>query len=140
MSQADVFAALATRTEATAGTTTAQFAWPNVDFVPPASGPYFRIQSFPTEAVQASLGDGGQNRFRGLWQIDVFAPEGEGLTDGLVLAQAFATQFKRGLALTTTGGLTVRVVKPPVIGPAIIDPPFVQIPVTVEYQFDAANP
>lgn len=140
MSQADVFAALATRTAATSGTTSDQFAWPNVDFIPPSSGIYFRIQSFPTEALQAELGDTGRNRFRGLWQISVYAPEGDGLVDGLTLAQAFATQFKRGLALTTDGGLAVRVTKPPVIGPSIQEPPYVQIPVTVEYQFDAANP
>jgi hypothetical protein len=140
MSQVDVFSALVTRTEATTGTTAAQFAWPNVDFVPPASGAYFRVQSFPTESLQAELGDTGRNRDRGIWQISVYAPEGEGLTDGLALAQAFATQFKRGLALTTPGGLTVRVTKPPVIGPSIQDPPYVQIPVTVEYKFDSANP
>ena len=138
MSQAIAFEALAAHTKAFTNETPT--AWPNVDFKRPASGQFYRVQSFPTEANQVELGDAGRNRFRGLWQVSVYVPEGQGLRKGLATAQEAADHFKRGTVLEGASGIIVRILKPPVIGPSITEPPYVQIPVTIEYQFDAANP
>jgi len=113
-------------------------AWPNVDFDPPDSG-YLGVQLFPASTNQIALGDTGQNRHRGVFQVSVFWELGEGELDAQEAAASVAAHFKRGTQLLQDG-LYVRVLTPPTVGPAVYDKKYIQIPVSIEYQVDADNP
>lgn len=113
-------------------------AWSGVDFEPPDDG-YLRASHLPNTTQQISLGETGLNRHQGLIQVDVMWPESLGLTEAMERAGAIVAHFKRGTDLTREG-VTVRIVRPPSVAPALRAPPFLQVPVTIAYLADAANP
>lgn len=113
-------------------------AYPNVTFTPPAAG-YLRATPVPNIANQVTLGSSGKNRFEGLFQVDVFLPQNAGISTVLEKAGAVAAHFKRGTTLTRDG-INVRITRPPEVRPHLQSPPYVQVPVMIRYQADAANP
>jgi hypothetical protein len=113
-------------------------AYPNVDFSPPSTG-YLRATHFPNETTQVTLGDTGQNRHTGFLQVSVMWPNGTGDIIPLDIAGEVIARFKRGTVISK-GGLSIRIINPPTISPALQDDPFTQYPITIRYQADAANP
>lgn len=138
--ETSIFEALCARLAAGTFTGTPSIAWPNVAFDPPAAG-YLAASLFPSEAQQVTLGGSGYNRHTGLFQVSVFLPKGEGEVDVRTVASEVVAQFKRGTDLTS-GSFTLRIVRPPTVGPALYEgnSPYVQIPVTIRYVCDALNP
>jgi hypothetical protein len=113
-------------------------AYPNVNFPPPTAG-YLRATHVPNTVNQVTLGTTGKNRFAGIFQVDVFLPINGGISTPMEKAGAVAAHFKRGTTLTKDG-ISVRIVRPPEIRPAIASAPYLQVPVIIRYQADAANP
>lgn len=114
-------------------------AMPNVDFTPPAGGKYLSAAHLPNATSQVTLGDNGFNRHIGLLQVSVVWPQNAGDIEPKEIAGQVVAHFKRGTVISHDG-ITLRIVQPPSVAPAIPDPPGYQIPVTIPYMIDAANP
>ncbi len=74
-------------------------AWDNKEAVPVIGELWLRPTLLPAETVQATLGESGQDMSQGVYQIDVFAPLGEGKNEALAMADKIADHFKRGTDL-----------------------------------------
>ena len=79
----------------TSGNTT-NVALSNKSFTPPDNGSWFELYFLPAEPVPASLGENAQNRWTGIFQIDICVPLNAG--DGEVNDKySYITElFKRG--------------------------------------------
>ncbi|MEJ8571228.1 DUF4128 domain-containing protein [Microbaculum marinum] len=114
-------------------------AWPNVDFDPPSEATWLRATWLPAETAPATLGEGGENRHSGLFQVDVFVPLEIGHIVPTEYAGAIARAFKRGSDFTSDG-VTVRVVTPPSVLTGYKQPPWYGVPVRIRYFADIPNP
>lgn len=112
-------------------------AWPNVNFS--AVGPYLRASHLPSPTDQITLGEDGFNRHVGVFQVDVMWIEGDGIASAMKSADAVVAHFQRGTTMINAS-VFIRIIRPPSVGPAIQDPPMIQIPVSIRYQADALNP
>lgn len=133
-----IFEALAIKLAALTLSPAVPIAWPNIDEsgIP---GDYLRPTHIPSPTSQITLGDDGQNRHVGTFQVDVFWRVGQGLSAPLARAGAIAAHFRRGTVLVN-GSIAVRVIRPPSVGPALQEPTHLMVPVSIRYQADAANP
>lgn len=115
-----------------------EVAWPDKPFDPPEQG-YLRATHVPNTVTQVTLGDAGQNRYRGIYQVSVFWKRGATEIVAREKADLVAAHFKRGTTLSN-GGLSIRIYTPPVVAQTFEDGPYTQTPVTIRYQVDSANP
>lgn len=113
-------------------------AWPNRPFTPVSTG-YLRCNHLPNTTRQVELGDNGRNRHIGLFQVDVVWPQGTGSLVPMEVASAIIDRFARGTSFTQDT-VTVRIIQPPSVAPALQEDPYIVFPVTIPYQADAANP
>lgn len=113
-------------------------AWNDKDFSPTARG-YLRANLIPNTVNQVTLGTTGKNRHRGLFQISVMWPKGQGEMPAREIADSVAEYFKRGTDLTHLG-IVIRIYRPPVIAQTFTDGMYSHTPVTISYQVDADNP
>jgi hypothetical protein len=112
-------------------------AWQNKSFTP--SGAYLRPWLLPVRTDALTVSVLGSNDYAGLYQVDVFWPSGSGLTDPMERASAIAAHFKRGTRISREG-ITVRIDDPPWPGPALQEPNWIQVPVSVPYRAFVPNP
>lgn len=69
----------------------------NEAFTPPAdSKAWARITNLPAQPSQATLGDGGTDLHVGIFQIDLFHPQGKGRAAALGMADKIARHFPSG--------------------------------------------
>lgn len=111
-------------------------AWENVAFTP-GSVPYLSPFLLPAEPFQSEIGTAGANRHTGIFQISIFAPQGQGMGVAGTLRDNLVDHFKRGTTLTYSG-VTVTVEKA-YPGPMLTEVGWVHIPITIRYRADAAN-
>lgn len=104
-------------------------AWENVNYNPSSNTLYLRATGLPADTVQACLGDDGLDFNVGLFQVDVFIPDGKGRTEW---PDDIADHFKRGTVLTQNG-VNVRITSVS-IEAAAKDDNFYIVPVTIAYQ------
>lgn len=71
-------------------------AWDNDTYEPTIGTLYLRPTNIPGDTLQSTLGDTGQDVTNGIYQVDVFAPLGEGKNEATVMADLVADRFKRG--------------------------------------------
>jgi hypothetical protein len=116
---------------------TMQIAFQNVPFTPPTGG-YLRASHFPNTTNQITLGDTGINRHEGIFQIDVFTPENEGIIKAMEIAGTIEQHFKRGTYINNDGVL-VRIMQPPEITTSLKSSPYLQTPISIRWQADTAN-
>jgi hypothetical protein len=83
-------------------------AYENANYSPSIGTLYLRPTFLPGEPTQGDLGDEGRNRLVGVYQIDVFAPEGDGVKTAEQKANGLVDEFKRGTVIGTTSA-TVRI-------------------------------
>lgn len=114
-----------------------QVAYPNAEFTPMQGVLWYRPTFLPAESEQAELGTNGRNRLQGLYQVDVFAPAGEGQKAAETAADAVVTAFKRGTNLPS-GSLTVRLERA-WREAAIEEADWYHVPVMVAWYAIAAN-
>lgn len=104
-------------------------AWQNIDYKPNSNTLYLRETMIPGETLQASLGDDGKDIHNGLYQIDVFIPDGDGRS---TWPDDIADHFKRGTVLTQNlVDVRIRNVS---IGTGFKDENFYIVPVTISWQ------
>lgn len=104
-------------------------AWENVDFKGGANDLYFRVTGLPSETTQACLGDDGLDLHLGIFQVDVFVPDGKGRTNW---PDAIADHFKRGTRLTQNE--TTVTITSASIEAALKDDHFYIVPVSIAYR------
>ena len=114
-------------------------AWPNLPFSRPSSGGYVSLAILPAETTQLTLGASGKNRLRGLCQISVHWPQGQGMVEPTELAGSIIAGFKRGTVITRES-MNVRIVRPPYLAGEIQESDWVSIPVSIPFQADVPNP
>jgi hypothetical protein len=68
----------------------------NIAFSPPASKQYFVLSFLPGEPNPAGMGTEADNRFDGLYQIDVYSPLGKGEDEVNAKYEALSKLFERG--------------------------------------------
>lgn len=83
-------------------------AWPNYPYEPVNGTLYARPTNLSGSFAQVTLGSTGQDQADGIYQIDIFAPSGEGKYESSVMADLIADRFKRG-AYPAYNGLTLRI-------------------------------
>ena len=105
-------------------------AYPNALYTPGA-GPYLRPWMLP--APTSAFDYRATNEYRGVMQIDVFWPAGLGLVAPLEMAAALIAFFPRGSQLAGDD-LTVSINEPPYLGPALQEPGWIQIPVSIRFR------
>lgn len=128
-------------------------AWPRTKFDPVPTSPYLRPKFVPVPTQQMALGSNGPNRHSGLFQVSVFYPALPDATASVPkgsiapaeIAGSVIKHFKRG-TIINRNGLFVRVgsadgsANVPWRSPAIEEPGWYQIPVTIPWWCDADNP
>ncbi|MFZ3193687.1 MAG: phage tail terminator-like protein [Moraxellaceae bacterium] len=73
----------------------------NEAFTPPAKAkPWARLTNLPAQPSAATLGDGGTDLHLGIFQIDLYFPQGEGKGRSLKMAGRIAEHFKAGAGFT----------------------------------------
>lgn len=82
--------------------------------------------------VNDGIADDSSTEFRGILQINVAAPTGEGVIPVLDVAGTVASHFERGSELVGHG-LKIKVEGRPSIAPVIQDPGRMSIPVSVSF-------
>ncbi len=90
----DISSALDTRLSTMVGVP--PIAQENKPYNPTKGSLYIRATNIPGDTVQASLGDNGEDRTIGIYQIDVFAEAGKGRKAAEQMADNIASHFKRG--------------------------------------------
>jgi hypothetical protein len=106
---------------------------PNVTYTPTTGTPYLRVWHMP--AVTDWLGldpNENLNEHRGVLQIDVMWPAGQGVMQPLERADAIAAHFQRGQQFTH-GGVTTQIVLPAEVARGDQDGAWFSIPVSVFY-------
>jgi len=113
-------------------------AWQGVKFTPTTGVAYIRTALLPARTIQASLGSGGDNRHSGFYQVSLFYPENTASTTIRRVADEVITRFRLGTRLTREG-VTARVSSPPWGAPVVIEPGWIQLPVSIPYIADISN-
>ncbi len=108
-------------------------AWPNISFTPPATGKWLRVDFIPNRVDRVSIGSAEPHRLRGLMQVSVMWPLGQGTDAAADIAGAIVGLFPADLVLWD-GDLRVRVVQRPAVAGAIVEEQRVMVPVTVEWE------
>lgn len=104
-------------------------AWENKNYTPNSNVLFLRPTTLQAPTIQACLGDEGKDLHEGLFQIDVFTPDGAGRT---TWPDQIADHFKRGTVLTQNT-VRVRITTVSTSAPAK-DANFYIVPVTIAYQ------
>lgn len=101
----DISAALDSQLNTLSGSS--PIAWQNTVFKPAKSNLYLRPSLLPVSSAQIGLGSAGLDQHTGIYQVDVYAPSGNGRSQAEVKADSVADHFKRGTDLSYNG-VTVR--------------------------------
>lgn len=114
-------------------TPTRPIAWPGVPFSPTVGVPFLSATHLPNTTGATGLAFDADREFRGLFQVSVFWPAGKGIIEPLDLAGQVASHFARGTRIARHGR-TVEVNRAPEVAPAIEQPDWVQVPVTIRWR------
>lgn len=107
-------------------------AWENKVYEPTLNELYLRATHLPADTVAGTIGDSiSTDLSTGIYQVDVFAPAGDGKSEGYVMADLIADHLKRDTELTYNSR-TVRI-KNVSLSPARQDNGWYQIPVNISY-------
>jgi hypothetical protein len=108
--------------------------YPGVGFTPPSAGIWLEVQWHPNRTVNYGMANEAPSLLRGFGRVLVCYRPGQGIPDGLEMAQRVVDAFAKGTILAGN----VRVYRQPSIGPQLTDPERISHPVTVDWSgFDA---
>jgi hypothetical protein len=71
-------------------------AFPNISFTPPENKQFFVLSFLPGEPEPAGMGTYAENRWNGIFQVDVYSPLGKGEDEVNAKYEALASLFERG--------------------------------------------
>jgi len=109
---------------------------PNVSFAPTKGTLYLRSSLLPAQTTSGSIGTNGSDLYQGIYQVDVFAPRGEGSKEAVDMADSIIQLFVKGLVLTTDS-FRVRI-ENGWIEATTQTPDWYQIPITIGW-FSSGN-
>lgn len=93
---------------------------------------YLRPTYMPGEASAPHIPFDGDSERVGLYQIDVFWPVNQGVTDALKVADVIRAHFARGLRLPMNG-IELRVLGEPYALPSMQESALLQVPVRIPW-------
>jgi len=127
-----IFRALTDALDIYASNASLSLAKQGIGFTPASGTPYLKVAFLPgsTEALDVA---GDVNEYLGTFQVSVFYPEGAGIVSAMETAASLAAAFGSGTALSH-GGISFRILAPPHIGPALEEPGWVMLPVSIRYR------
>ena len=127
-----IFRALTDRLDTLATAQSLSVAKPGLPFTPASNTPYLKVWHMPssTEALTVA---GDVNEYRGTFQVSVFYPAERGLVAPYELASLVADHFATGTELSHEG-VSFSVLAPPHIGPALDEPGWVMLPVSIRFR------
>ena len=108
-------------------------AYENLPFSPPTTR-YLRAFLLPARTRSLGL-DRKHRSYAGIFQVSICVPTGAGPGAALALADALATVYAPSTPLTAAG-LKVVLTEPSTPGPALQEPGWHVLPVSVPYQAD----
>lgn len=108
-------------------------AWPNKSFTPPNDGKFLRVDFIPNRVDRIEIASDGAHQMRGLLQVSVMWPKGEGTDTPLDIAGAIVAAYAADLTLWD-GELSVRVYERPAVAGVIVEDQRVMIPVTILWE------
>lgn len=73
------------------------------DFTPPQGEPWAQYTNLLGDAAPATMGDGGEDNYSGIFQIDFFVPENDGTGRLLIFAGQTIMHFKAGRVFSFNG-------------------------------------
>jgi hypothetical protein len=113
---------------------------PNLNYKPTNGTAYLRASILPRDTVEvAAIDTSSENDYGGVFQVDVFWPTNEGITNPLERASAVAAHFKRGTTMERAG-VKVWVLRPPSVATPLQDKSWFQVPVSIPYRAFVPNP
>lgn len=104
--------------------------WENRDDAPTTGTPYQAGYLLPAEPDNPEIGSGYIQR--GIFQVNLFYPQGTGWHDSSARAELLRATFPRGRTLTNDG-VTVTIINTPEIGPARAEDDLFFTPVKVRW-------
>lgn len=106
-------------------------AWQNVSYSPVTGRPYQAAFLLPAEPNNHSMGDGARQE-RGIFQINLMYPPGQGTTAAGARAELIAGLFRRGASFSRNG-ITVQIERTPEIADGREDGDRWMVPVKIRY-------
>ena len=106
-------------------------AFENTVYAPVEGTAYQRVRLLPAQPENPTLGD-GYYREVGFFEVILFYPINKGRGSAQAKAEAIKAHFARGLAMTESG-LTVKVMRTPIVGSAIQDEKNYILPISINY-------
>lgn len=106
--------------------------WPDVDFKPSPTKPYYQVEWFPSDPDRRFVGNGDSHWYEGLLQIMVCFPSGKGVDDVMNAAQEVVSAFPVGLTMQE-GSTRLKVLSRPAMAVSMLIGTHYAIPVTVRY-------
>ncbi|MFG1364657.1 DUF4128 domain-containing protein [Xanthobacter versatilis] len=107
--------------------------YPGMTFSPTVGVPYLAATHLPNTTGATGLAFDSDREFRGLFQVSVFWPARKGIIEPFDLAGTLAVHFASGTRILRHGRV-VEVNRPPTVAPAIEQPDWVQVPVTIRWR------
>ena len=127
-----IFRALTDHLDIFASNNSLSIAKPGLPFAPSSGTAYLRAYIMPSMTESMDI-TGLVNEFRGIFQVNVFYPEGAGIMVPYETASALCEHFTTGTQVTHQA-TTFTILSPPHIGPAIEEPGWVMLPVSIRYR------
>ena len=106
-------------------------AWQNTPYAPVTGRPYQAAYLLPVEPNNHSMGDGARQE-RGIFQVSLLYPPGQGTAATGARAEMIAALFKRGASFTK-GDVTVQIERTPEIADGREDGDRWMVPVKIRY-------
>lgn len=106
-------------------------AWQNVPYTPITGRPYQAAYLLPAESENYSMGDSSRQE-RGIFQVSLMYPPGQGTAAAGARAEAIAALFHRGASLTKDG-ITVQIERTPEIADGRADDDRWMVPVKIRW-------
>lgn len=131
MPQTDAWASIREALETRLSTVTGShpIAYMNQNFVPTKGTLWLRGTLLPAQTAGVTIGLDGNDLYQGLFQVDVFAPQGKGSGQALRIADDVIEHYAKGTVLTA-GVFRIRIDNGWIL-PPLEEPEWYQVPVTI---------
>lgn len=131
MTDAEIYDAFAVAVSTFAGALSSPLpvSFPDLQFDPPATGPWLEVAWFPNETQNYGIGNAGPSIHRGFGQVAVVQRKGVGLVDPMVLAGGVLAAFAKGTLIGPA-----RVYREGWISSVVQESDRVMLPITIPYR------
>jgi hypothetical protein len=106
-------------------------AYENAEFTPVTGTPYQQVTLLPATPANVEMGPGYTEQ--GIFQANLFYPNGSGPADAIARAELIRAAFPYAASFVS-GGVTVNIIATPEIGPARPEDDRFMVPVKIRFQ------